>query len=57
MFDLLYQMKIEYDRKEEIYGYVREGKTPAELAGILQTMELEPAVFETLCEVLFAQLS
>ena len=57
LFDLLYQMKIEYDRKEEIYGYVREGKTPAELAGILQTMELEPAVFEALCEVLFAQLS
>ena len=36
---------------------MREGKTAAELAGILQTMELEPAVYETLCEVLFAQLS
>ena len=36
------------------YGYVREGKTPAELAGILQTMDLEPAVFEALCEVLFS---
>lgn len=54
MFARLYQAEIAYDKKEEIYQYVLEGKTPIELLGILQEMELSDAVCGALSEVLLA---
>lgn len=54
IFDLLYQAEIEYSKKEEIYQYVLDGKSPGEMIGILQGMELSDAVYGMLCEVLLA---
>ena len=54
IFDCLYRAEMEYLKKEEIYGYVNSGKTPAELLGILQTLELTDSIYGALSEILLA---
>ncbi len=54
IYHCLDRAEIEYVVKERIYGYVKEGKTPAELTGILLGMELPEAVLGALCEILLA---
>ena len=47
---------MEYEKKERIYAYAREGRSPLELLGLLQTMDLSPAVCGMLSEVLLAEV-
>ncbi|MGN1192228.1 MAG: TIM-barrel domain-containing protein [Dorea sp.] len=54
IFACLYRAEIEYRMKEIIFGYVKEGKTPVELLGILQGMELPDTVYGMLSEILLA---
>lgn len=54
IFALLYQAKIEYEVKEKIYAYMKEGKTSSELLGIIQAMHLPDSVYGMLSEVLLA---
>ena len=54
IFALLYQAKIEYEVKEKIYGYMKEGKTSSEMLGIIQAMHLPDSVCGMLSEVLLA---
>ena len=54
IFDRLYRAEIEYDKKEIIYGYVNDGKTPTELLGIMQGMKLPDPVYGMLSEILLA---
>lgn len=54
IFALLYQAKIEYEVKEKIYAYMKEGKTPSEVLGIIQAMHLPDSVYGMLSEVLLA---
>lgn len=44
IFALLYQAKIEYEVKEKIYAYMKEGKTSNEMLGIIQAMHLPDSV-------------
>ena len=46
---------MEYEKKEQIYGYVLEGKGRAALLGILQTMGIEEEIYRALAEVLLAE--
>ena len=55
LFRLLYKAEIAYEKKERIYAYAREGRGPLELLGLLQTMDLSPAVCGMLSEVLLAE--
>lgn len=52
IFALLYQAKIEYEVKEKIYAYMKEGKTSSEVLGIIQAMHLPDSVYGMLSEVL-----
>ena len=54
IFALLYQAKIEYEVKEKIYAYMKEGKTSSEVLGIMQAMHLPDSVYGMLSEVLLA---
>lgn len=54
IFALLYQAKIEYEVKEKIYAYMKEGKTSNEMLGIIQAMHLPDSVYGMLSEVLLA---
>lgn len=54
IFALLYQAKIEYEVKEKIYAYMKEGKTSSEMLGIIQAMHLTDSVYGMLSEVLLA---
>lgn len=54
VYKALYRAEIEYDTKERIYAYMKEGKTPIEMIGILQGMHLPGAVYGMLSEVLLA---
>lgn len=54
IFDCLNRAEIEYVLKERIYGYVKEGKSPSKLMGILMGMELPQEVLGALCEILLA---
>lgn len=54
IFALLYQAKIEYEVKEKIYAYMKEGKTSREMLGIIQAMHLPDSVYGMLSEVLLA---
>lgn len=54
IFALLYQAKIEYEEKEKIYAYMKEGKTSSEVLGIIQAMHLPDSVYGMLSEVLLA---
>ena len=54
IFALLYQAKIEYEVKEKIYAYMKEGKTSSEMLGIIQAMHLPDSVYGMLSEVLLA---
>lgn len=54
IFALLYQAKIEYEVKEKIYAYMKEGKTSSEVLGIIQAMHLPNSVYGMLSEVLLA---
>lgn len=54
IFELLYQAKIEYEVKEKIYAYMKEGKTSSEVLGIIQAMHLPDSVYGMLSEVLLA---
>lgn len=54
IFALLYQAKIEYEVKEKIYAYMKEGKTSSEVLGIIQVMHLPDSVYGMLSEVLLA---
>ena len=54
IFALLYQAKIEYEVKEKIYAYMKEGKTSSEVLGIRQAMHLPDSVYGMLSEVLLA---
>ena len=54
IFALLYQAKIEYEVKEKIYAYMKEGKTSSEMLGIIQAMNLPDSVYGMLSEVLLA---
>lgn len=54
IFALLYQAKIEYEVKEKIYAYMKEGKTSGEVLGIIQAMHLPDSVYGMLSEVLLA---
>lgn len=54
IFALLYQAKIEYEVKEKIYAYMKEGKTSREVLGIIQAMHLPDSVYGMLSEVLLA---
>ena len=54
IFVLLYQAKIEYEVKEKIYAYMKEGKTSSEVLGIIQAMHLPDSVYGMLSEVLLA---
>lgn len=54
IFALLYQAKIEYEVKEKIYAYMKEGKTSSEVLGIIQAMHLPDSVCGMLSEVLLA---
>lgn len=54
IFALLYQAKIEYEVKEKIYAYMKEGKTSSEMLGIIQAMHLPDSVCGMLSEVLLA---
>ena len=54
IFALLYQAKIEYEVKEKIYAYMKEGKTSSEVLGIIQAMHLPDSVYGMLSEVLLA---
>ena len=54
IFSLLYQAKIEYEVKEKIYAYMKEGKTSSEVLGIIQAMHLPDSVYGMLSEVLLA---
>lgn len=54
LFALLYQAKIEYEVKEKIYAYMKEGKTSSEVLGIIQAMHLPDSVYGMLSEVLLA---
>ena len=56
IFRLLYKAEMEYAKKERIYACAREGRSPLELLGLLQTMDLDPAVYGMLSEVLLAEL-
>ena len=56
LFRLLYKAEIAYEKKERIYAYAREGRGPLELLGLLQTMDLSPAVCGMLSEVLLAEV-
>ena len=55
LFRLLYKAEMEYEKKERIYAYAREGRRPLELLGLLQTMDLAPAIYGMLSEVLLAE--
>lgn len=55
-FQILYKAEMEYDKKKQIYDYVRKGKNVSEMVGILQTLELDPQIFGMLLEVLLAQV-
>ena len=52
----MYKAEMEYAKKERIYACAREGRSPLELLGLLQTMDLDPAVYGMLSEVLLAEL-
>lgn len=54
IFACLYRAEIEYRKKEIIFGYVKEGKTPVELLGILRGMDLPDTVYGMLSEILLA---
>ena len=54
VYKALYRAEIEYDTKEKIYAYMKAGKTPTEMIGILQTMHLPESVCGMLSEVLLA---
>ena len=54
IFELLYQAKIEYEVKEKIYAYMKEGNTSSEVLGIIQAMHLPDSVYGMLSEVLLA---
>ena len=54
IFALLYQAKIEYEVKEKIYAYMKEGKTSSEMLGIIQAMHLPDSVYGMSSEVLLA---
>lgn len=54
IFALLYQAKIEYEVKEKIYAYMKEGKTSSEVLGIILAMHLPDSVYGMLSEVLLA---
>lgn len=54
IYDCLKRVEIEYVVKERIYGYVKEGKNPAELVGILFGLGLPEAVLGALYEILLA---
>ncbi len=54
IYDCLKRVEIEYAVKERIYGYVKEGKNPAELVGILFGLGLPEAVLGALYEILLA---
>lgn len=54
IFALLYQAKIEYEVKEKIYAYMKEGKTSSEVLGIIQAMHLPDSVYGMLSEILLA---
>ena len=54
IFALLYQAKIEYEVKEKIYAYMKEGKTSSEMLGIIHAMHLPDSVYGMLSEVLLA---
>ena len=54
IFALLYQAKIEYEVKEKIYAYMKEGKTSSEMLGIIQAIHLPDSVYGMLSEVLLA---
>lgn len=56
IFRLLYKAEMEYAKKERIYACAREGRSPLELLGLLQTIDLDPAVYGMLSEVLLAEL-
>lgn len=56
IFQILYKAEMEYDKKKQIYDYVRKGKNVSEMVGILQTLELDPQIFGMLLEVLLAQV-
>ena len=51
----LYVAEMEYNLKEKIYHYVMDKKTPMELLGILQGLELSDSIFGMLSEVLLAE--
>ncbi len=55
IFKILYRAEMEYEKKEQIYGYVLEGKGRAALLGILQTMGIEEEIYRALAEVLLAE--
>lgn len=56
IFQILYKAEMEYDKKKQIYDYVRKGKNVSEMVGILQTLELDQQIFGMLLEVLLAQV-
>mgnify|MGYP007053701922 FL=1 len=55
IYERLYVAEMEYNLKEKIYHYVMDKKTPMELLGILQGLELSDSIFGMLSEVLLAE--
>ena len=54
-FKRLYQAEMLYAEKEKLYGYLEQGVTPLEMAGILGTRNLEDSVRNALLEPLLAK--
>ena len=55
VFELLDNMKIEYELKEQIYRCIKKAKNPVYALGELQTMNLVPDVINAISEILFAE--
>lgn len=55
IYERLYVAEMEYNLKEKIYHYVMDKKTPMELLGILQGLELSDSIYGILSEVLLAE--
>ena len=55
IFELLDNMKIEYELKEQVYRCIKKAKNPVYALGELQTMNLVPDVINAISEILFAE--
>ncbi|NOU80501.1 DUF5110 domain-containing protein [Paenibacillus sp. LMG 31459] len=56
VFALLNRAQIRFDHKEQIYRLVKESSGPAATLAALASLELEPALYGAICEIVTARL-